>query len=140
MKAARTPATTVEEYIAGAPGPVQLVLERVRSAIRKALPDADESISYGIPTYKLTGRPVIYFAGLKRHYSIYPANARLIAAFQQDLAPYEFNGKGTIRFPLDQPVPTTLIEQIAKFLRAEVAGSLKTRTRRTKTAKDAPKS
>ena len=107
---------------------MQRVLKRVRSSIRKALPQAAESISYGIPTYKLNGRPVIYFAGYKQHYSIYPANVRLVAAFKQELAPYEFNGKGTIRFPLAKPVPTTLIEHIATFLAKEVAGAVKTKT------------
>jgi uncharacterized protein YdhG (YjbR/CyaY superfamily) len=126
MKEIRTPPTTIAEYIADFPRPVQLVLKRVRSSIRKALPQGDESISYGIPTYKLNGRPVIYFAGFRRHYSIYPANARLVAAFKRELAPYEFNGKGTVRFPLDKPVPTTLIERIATFLVKDGAGAVKT--------------
>ena len=134
MKEVRTPPTTIAEYIADFPRPVQLVLKRVRSSIRKALPQGDESISYGIPTYKLNGRPVIYFAGLRQHYSIYPANARLVAAFKRELAPYEFNGKGTIRFPLDKPVPTTLIEHIATFLAKEVTGAVKTKTAMQKTA------
>jgi uncharacterized protein YdhG (YjbR/CyaY superfamily) len=128
MKEARTPPTTIAEYIADFPRPVQLVLKRVRSSIRKALPQSEEAISYGIPTYKLNGRPVIYFAGFRQHYSIYPANALLVAAFKRELAPYEFNGKGTIRFPLDKPVPTTLIERIATFLVNEVAGTMKTKT------------
>ena len=132
MKEARTPPTTIPEYIANFPRPVQLVLKRVRSSIRKALPQGDESISYGIPTYKLNGRPVIYFAGLRQHYSIYPANARLVAAFKRELAPYEFNGKGTIRFPLDKPVPTTLIEHIATFLVKDVSGAVKPQTAKQK--------
>jgi uncharacterized protein YdhG (YjbR/CyaY superfamily) len=130
MKEVRTRPTTIAEYIAGFPRPVQLVLKRVRSSVRKALPQGDESISYGIPTYKLNGRPVIYFAGLKQHYSIYPANARLVAAFKRELAPYEFNGKGTIRFPLDKPVPTTLIEHIATSLVKDA--SRKTRSKGTR--------
>jgi uncharacterized protein YdhG (YjbR/CyaY superfamily) len=96
--------------------------------------DPQKSTIHGIPTYKLNGRPVIYFAGLRQHYSIYPANARLVAAFKRELAPYEFNGKGTIRFPLDKPVPTTLIEHIATFLVKEVAGAVKTKTAKHKTA------
>jgi uncharacterized protein YdhG (YjbR/CyaY superfamily) len=134
MNEVRTPPTTIAEYIGNFPRPVQLVLKRVRSSIRKALPRADESISYGIPTYKLNGRPVIYFAGLKHHYSIYPANARLVAAFKRELTPYEFNGKGTIRFPLDKPVPTTLIEHMATFLVKEVAGAVKTKTAKQNSA------
>jgi uncharacterized protein YdhG (YjbR/CyaY superfamily) len=63
---------------------------------------------------------VVYFAGWKQHYSLYPAGARLVAAFKDDLAPYEVS-KGTIRFPLSQPVPAKLIERIAKFLAKEAA-------------------
>lgn len=120
MKSTHMPPATVDEYIAGFPTPVQTVLDRVRGAIRKALPGAAESISYRIPTYKLHGRPVLYFAGFKQHYSVYPANARLVAAFTRELAAYEYNNKGTIRFPLTKPVPAKLIESIAKFRSREV--------------------
>jgi uncharacterized protein YdhG (YjbR/CyaY superfamily) len=64
---------------------------------------------------------VIYFAGWKRHYSLYPATRRLVAAFKDELAPYEVNDKGTIRFPLSEPVPVKLIEAIATFRAKEVA-------------------
>ena len=77
-------------------------------------------ISYRIPTYKLHGRPVLYFAGWRQHYSLYPSTDHLVAAFKDDLAPYEVN-KGTIRFPLSEPVPVKLIEGIAKFRAKEVA-------------------
>jgi uncharacterized protein YdhG (YjbR/CyaY superfamily) len=77
-------------------------------------------ISYQIPTYKLHGGYVVYFAGWKQHYSLYPATVRLVAAFKDDLAPYHVN-KGTIRFPLSLPVPVKLIERIAKFLTKEAA-------------------
>jgi len=111
---------SVDEYIASQPEAVQGVLERVRSAIRKSVPGAEEVISYKIPTYKLQGGPVLYFAGWKKHYSLYPATGRVITAFKNDLAPYEVN-KSTIRFPLSQPVPVKLIERIAKFRAMEVA-------------------
>ena len=88
--------------------------------MRKALPTAEEVISYQIPAYKLNGRVVIYFAGWKEHYSIYPAQRRLVAAFKTRLAPYEVNNKGTIRFPLSEPVPARLIEAIATFRAQEV--------------------
>ena len=112
---------SVDEYIASQPDGVQSVLKRVRSAIRKALPGAEEVISYQIPAYKVNGRPVLYFAGWKQHYSLYPAKTDLVAAFQDELAPYEIS-KGTIRFPLSEPVPVKLIERIAKFRAKEVAG------------------
>ncbi len=109
----------VTAYIAGFPRPVQAILKRVRAIVRKAVPGAEESISYQIPTYKLNGRPVIYFAAFKEHYSIYPSNTRLVAAFKDKLERYE-KSKGTIRFPLSEPVPVKLIEAIAKFRAKEV--------------------
>ena len=114
-----TPAD-VAAYIAGFPRPVQAILKRVRAIVRKAVPGAEESISYQIPTYKLQGRPVIYFAAFKAHYSIYPSNTRLVAAFKDKLERYE-KSKGTIRFPLSEPVPVKLIEAIAKFRAKEAA-------------------
>jgi uncharacterized protein YdhG (YjbR/CyaY superfamily) len=114
------PLPSVDQYIALQPGVAQPVLERVRSAIRKAVPGAEEVISYKIPTSKLHGRPVLYFAGWKSHYSLYPATSRVVAAFKDDLAPYEVRA-ATIRFPLSQSVPVKLIERIAKFRAKEVA-------------------
>lgn len=118
---ARTDFKSVSEYIASQPTEARTVLKRVRSAIQKALPRAEETISYQIPAYKLNGRALIYFAGWKRHYSLYPATRPLVAAFKNELAPYEVNDKGTIRFPLSEPVPVRLIEAIAKFRAKEVA-------------------
>ena len=115
----RTDFKSVDDYIAAQPEAVQRALKHVRSIIRKAVPAAVEMISYKIPTYKLHGGPVLYFAGWKQHYSLYPATGLLVAAFKDDLAPYEVN-KGTIRFPLSEPVPVKLIERIAKFRAKEV--------------------
>jgi uncharacterized protein YdhG (YjbR/CyaY superfamily) len=117
---ARANFESVDEYIATHPADVQVILQRVRSAIRKAVPAAEEAISYGIPTYRLSGRYAVYFAGWKQHYSLYPATDHLVAAFKDDLAPYEVR-KGTIRFPLVDPVPVKLIERIARFLAKEAA-------------------
>jgi uncharacterized protein YdhG (YjbR/CyaY superfamily) len=118
---AKTDFKSVTEYIASHPRGARGILKRVRSAIRKAIPRAEETISYQIPAYKLNSRAVIYFAGWKRHFSLYPATRRLVAAFKDELAPYEVNDKGTIRFPLSEPVPVKLIEAIAKFRAKEVA-------------------
>jgi len=104
------------------------VLERVRTIIRKAIPPADEVISYQIPAYKLAGRMVIYFAGWKHHYSIYPATSSLVAALNQELASYEVS-KGTIRFPMSENVPATLIGRIAKLRAEEVTELAKTKDR-----------
>jgi uncharacterized protein YdhG (YjbR/CyaY superfamily) len=117
---AKTAFRSVDEYIAAQPKGTQRVLKRVRSTIRKAVPGADEVISYQIPAYKLQGHTVIYFAGWKEHFSIYPANDRLVAAFKKALEPYEVNNKGTIRFPLSDTIPEKLIERIAKFRAREV--------------------
>ena len=78
---AKTGFKSVDEYIASQPAALQGILGRVRSTIRKAVPGAEEVISYKIPTYKLRCGPVLYFAGWKRHYSLYPATDRVITAF-----------------------------------------------------------
>ena len=117
---ARADLRSVDEYVARHSEQVQAMLQRVRSTIRKAVPGAEEGISYQIPTYKLHGRYVVYFAAWKQHYSLYPATDRLVAAFKDDLAAYKVS-KGTIRFPLSQPVPVKLIERVAKFLAKEAA-------------------
>ena len=99
----------------------ETILKRVRSIVRKAVPGAEEVDLVPDPAYKLHGRPVLYFAAFKEHYSVYPSNTRLVAAFKDELAGYELS-KGTIRFPLSEPVPVKLIEGIAKFRAKEVAG------------------
>ena len=129
---AKTQFTSVNEYLKAQPKSLQDILRRVRGAIRTAVPQTEETLSYGIPTYKLNGRPVLYFAGWKRHYSIYPSTAALVAAFKDQLSPYEVNGKGTIRFPLSEPVPSKLIADIARFRADEVA-------RRRTAGADAPR-
>ncbi len=112
---------TVSEYIAAQPKAVQVVLRRVRATIRKALPGADETISYKIPTYKMHGRTVIHFAGWTNHVALYPAgSAAVVKSFAKELAAHDVS-KGTIRFSLDEPLPIKLIERIAKFRAKELA-------------------
>ena len=105
---------SVDQYIATHPHAVQAILERVRSTIRKALPDAVETISYQMPAYKLQDGNGIAFAAWKQHFALYGATDKLAAAFRDQLASYEVD-KGTIRFPYSEPVPLKLIERIAKF-------------------------
>jgi uncharacterized protein YdhG (YjbR/CyaY superfamily) len=126
-KDVKTDFKSVDEYIAAQPDPAQQVLSRVRNTIRKAAPQAEEMISYKIPTYKLHGDRLLYFAGWKQHYSLYPATRRLIEALKEDLAPYEVI-KSTIRFPIDEPVPVKLIERIAKFRAQEVSSGKKSKS------------
>lgn len=118
---------TIDDYIDAQPEASKPVLHRLRSVIRKAIPAAEEVISYGIPAYKLHGRVMLYFAGWKEHYSLYPAGDRLVAAtFENELARYEI-AKGTIRFPLSEPIPAKLIERIAKFRANEAAQRAKSK-------------
>ncbi len=117
---ANTDFKSIDEYIASKPETLRPVLERVRATIRKALPGAEEAISYQIPAFKLNGRVVVFFAGWKEHYSIYPAGPALLAAFAEKLAGYMVS-KGTIQFPLNRPVPVALISRIARFKAEEAA-------------------
>ena len=108
---------SVDEYIGAQPKAVQSVLRRVRSAIRKAIPNADELLSYGMPTYKLGKARVLYFAAWRAHYALYGATSDLLKALKAELARYKVE-KGTIAFPFSEPVPVRLIERIAQ-LRAD---------------------
>jgi uncharacterized protein YdhG (YjbR/CyaY superfamily) len=112
---------SVDAYLEAQPEPARGALDRVRAAIRRAVPDAEESISYNMPTYKLGGERLIYFAAWKAHVSLYAATAGVVAALGDALKPYPIE-KGTIRFSLDQPIPVKLIEQIARFRATERSG------------------
>jgi uncharacterized protein YdhG (YjbR/CyaY superfamily) len=115
----KTEYRSVDEYIAAQPATAQSALKCVREAIRESVPDAEESISYNMPAYKLSGKPLLHFAGWNGYYSLYLATAPVVAAFQSELAPYKVI-RGTIRFPLSKPVPTELIERIARFRKSEL--------------------
>ena len=113
-KRTRKRVASVREYVASKPKESRASLEAVRRAILKALPNAQEGLAYQMPAYTLNGVGVLYFAGWKSHYSLYPASDVLVEAFAKELAPYE-RSKGTLKFPLSEPVPVRLIERIAKF-------------------------
>ena len=98
-------------------------MEQIRSLIRETVPEAEESISYDIPTYKVNGKPVIYFAGFRNHVSVYPA-PRGVAPFDKELAAYK-GGKGTVQFPLTGSLPEALIKKIVAFRLQEVKGPKK---------------
>lgn len=110
---------TVDRYLAAQPAATRAVLDRVRAAIRKAVPKAEECITYQIPTYRLPGGTVIYFAGWKKHFSLYPASALVVATFKDELSGRDMS-KGTIRFPLDEKVPVGLIGKIVRLRAKEV--------------------
>jgi uncharacterized protein YdhG (YjbR/CyaY superfamily) len=125
---------SVDEYIASQPEDAKEVLERARSTIRKAVPKVEEVISYKMPTFKASDGVVLYLAAWKKHYSLYSATGRLLAALKSDLAPYKVN-KSTIRFSLSEPVPVDFIPRIARFRAAEVAARTKPKLAKPKLAK-----
>jgi len=108
----RTQPTNIDEYIAGFPKDIQKMLEEVRATIKKAAPKAEEAIKYAIPTFTLNGN-LVHFAAFKNHIGLYPTPSG-IEAFKKDLAKYE-GTKGSIHFPLDQPLPLPLITKIVKY-------------------------
>jgi uncharacterized protein YdhG (YjbR/CyaY superfamily) len=105
-------ANTIDDYVAHFPKDVQQHLKQLRLTIRKAAPDAEEKISYAIPTFTL-GRNLVHFAAFKRHIGFYPG-AAAITAFQQELSAYK-GAKGSVQFPLDEPLPLALVSRIVKF-------------------------
>ena len=106
-------ANNVEEYVAGFPAETQAVLQQVRAAIKAAAPDAVECIAYAMPAYKLNGKPLVYFAGYARHIGFY-ATPTGHAEFAEELSKFK-QGKGSVQFPLSQPMPLDLIGRIVKF-------------------------
>ena len=107
--------TTVDDYIASFPDDVSTMLTQVRQAIRKALPDAEETISYQIPTFKIGGKAIIYFAGWQSYVSVYPVPA-VDAVTEKAIGPYRAQ-KSTLRFPLRRPIPYDLIGRLAALAR-----------------------
>lgn len=103
---------TIDAYIATFPETIQAILEEIRATIRKAAPDAEEAIRYGIPTFRLEGN-LVHFAAFKNHIGFYPTPSGT-EAFKEEIAPYRA-GKGTIQFPLNAPMPLGLITKIVKF-------------------------
>lgn len=109
---------TIDEYIAGFPVGTREVLDRMRAIIRSAAPDAVETISCRMPTFDLGGKHLVHFAGYESHIGFYPIPSG-IEAFAAELAPYK-QGKGSVQFPLGQPLPADLIRRIVEFRVAEV--------------------
>ncbi|HUH33825.1 MAG TPA: DUF1801 domain-containing protein [Daejeonella sp.] len=105
--------TNIDEYIAGFPNDVQEVLQMVRTNIKQAAPEAEEKISYAIPTFTLNEKNLVHFAGFKNHIGFYPAPTGS-EAFKKELSGYK-TGKGSVQFPLNKPMPFELITRIVKF-------------------------
>ncbi len=104
---------TVDEFIATFPQETQLLLEQVRAAIRRAAPQADEGIAYGMAGYKVAGRPLVYFSAFKNHIGFY-ATPSGHSVFAAELSKYK-QGKGSVQFPIDEPLPLDLIYRITVF-------------------------
>jgi uncharacterized protein YdhG (YjbR/CyaY superfamily) len=112
VRSDQTAPKDIDEYIAGFPPDIQEILEEIRMTIRKAAPDAEETIKYRMPTFTLKGN-LVHFAAFKKHIGFYPAPTG-IEEFQNELSVYE-GGKGSVQFPLDRPIPFDLISKIVKF-------------------------
>lgn len=104
---------TVEEYIKTFPKDIQTILEKLRQTIHETAPEAVETISYQMPTFKLNGKNLVHFAVFKEHIGFYPTPSG-IDSFEKDLAPYR-TGKGTLQFPLDKPIPFDLVKKVVIF-------------------------
>jgi uncharacterized protein YdhG (YjbR/CyaY superfamily) len=104
---------TVAAYIARTPPAARRALKQLRTAIRAAAPGITERISYRIPTFELDGRYLLYIAAFREHVSVYPVTAGMLAGYGKAIAPYRA-GKGTLRFPLDEPIPVDLVARLAK--------------------------
>lgn len=102
-----------EEYINNFPKEIQELLEQIRKTIRQASPEAEERISYGMPAFKTNGRPLVYFAAFKNHIGFY-ATPTGHKEFEDELSKYK-QGKGSVQFPLNKPIPLDLIERITRF-------------------------
>jgi uncharacterized protein YdhG (YjbR/CyaY superfamily) len=129
-------AADIDEYIAGFPTEVQKLLQKIRKTIKKAAPSAEEAISYAIPTFKLNGN-LVHFAAYQNHIGLYPA-PRGVAEFEVEMERYG-GGKGTARFPLDEPIPYELIARITTFrvgknMERVTAKSTKSRSAKKQTA------
>lgn len=123
MKSKKVTFQSMDDYIGTFPEPVQKTLEELRATIKAATPGAEEKISYNIPTFTLNGTYLVYFAGWKKHIAIYPIPSGN-EAFNKELAQY-MDGKGTLRFPIDKPLPLKLITRIVKFRVAEIKKKLR---------------
>lgn len=109
----RSSASTVDEYIAEFPPEIQKVIEEMRALIRATAPAATETISYAIPTFDLNGRHLVHFAGYEHHIGFYPGGGGT-EAFRDELGQYKI-GKGSVQFPLGQPLPTDLIRRMVEY-------------------------
>ena len=117
------PTNLIDKFISQYPPEVQTILQKIRALIQKSAPGAEEAMSYGIPTFKLNGKNLVHFSAFKEHIGFYPTPAG-IEKFKKELSVYE-GAKGSVKFPLDKPIPYTLIGKITQFRVKEVSAQTK---------------
>jgi uncharacterized protein YdhG (YjbR/CyaY superfamily) len=124
----KTKPRNTDEYIAGQPKDIQVLLDQLRAAIKKAAPEAEEVIAYQMPAFRQNGI-LVYFAAFKDHIGFFPAPSG-IEAFETEIASYK-SGKGTLRFPLDKPLPLDLVTRIVKFRVEENLNKIRKKTQKS---------
>lgn len=105
--------TNIDEYIKNFPKETQEILQKIRKIITEQVPNFEETISYGIPTIKYKSKYVLYFAAFSKHVSVYPISGAMEEKYAEEIKKYRA-GRGTLRFPLDKPIPYDFIKKIAK--------------------------
>jgi uncharacterized protein YdhG (YjbR/CyaY superfamily) len=124
----RQPPRTIDEYLAGVAADKRAALQKLRRAIRSAVPRAEEAISYGIPAFRLDGRVLVFFAAATRHCSFFPGK-HPVQVHAAALAKYD-TSKGTVRFPATRPLPATLVRRLVRTRVQEYAAKTRGKTRR----------
>lgn len=118
MKKSKEPPKSIDEYITGFPKDVKVILQKIRNTIKRGVPDAEETIKYGIPTFMLNKSNLVHFGGFQKHIGFFPTPTG-IEEFKKELSVYE-SAKGSVQFPLDRPMPYSLISKIVSFREKEV--------------------
>jgi uncharacterized protein YdhG (YjbR/CyaY superfamily) len=119
-QSAKQPSLEVRTYLAALPADTRRHVQKLREAIRAAAPGAVESFGYGMPAFSLDEKPFVWYAAWKHHSSFYPLSEATTRALAAELEGYETSGKGTIRFPLEEPLPTALVRRLVKARIAEL--------------------
>lgn len=122
------PIKTIDEFISQYPFEVQAILQKIRAAIQKSAPGAEEAMAYGIPTFRLNGKNLVHFSAFKAHIGFYPTPSG-IEKFKKELSVYE-GAKGSVRFPLTKPIPYALIRKIVQYRVKEVMGQAREKVKK----------
>jgi uncharacterized protein YdhG (YjbR/CyaY superfamily) len=114
MQASKKKYKTIDEYIAQLPEGIREAMSKLRQVIEESAPDAEQKISYGIPTFDRNGKHLVFFGAYKKHISLYPVSSGMIEAFKSELPQFQ-TSTGTLQFPLDQPIPYDLVKRIVEL-------------------------